>query len=389
MKTTKKRIPKRIPEAGLAAALAVGHQPGDAPSPSDEKLFRAFQHNLLSLISHELRTPLMGILNALTLLEEGQPDGLPVARRNAERLNRALAALLDLAALESGTFHARLREVNLSKVARHRVEAHRAQWADRRLEVRFQGENTGAVLADPQKIGRALDLCFHSVLAQAEPGTAVEIRVAPGIVGAEFRLAEGLDAAWDQGWTEALAGFEGGAGRPGFAFGGTLQSEQAFLTRVEEGLGGELLLVHQILKLHGGRLAGVRRGRAISLALELPALGSEEGVRAVLASRAFAVTNELASVALALIDVPTGHDPSAFLERVRSQLFRASDAVYALPEKRRLALVLDDCKAEDAPKLLDRIRKAVGVPFSFGVATCPGDTLDPGALLTIASGRLG
>ncbi len=330
----------------------------------------------------------MGILNALTLLEEGRQDGLAVARRNAERLNRALAALLDLAALESGTFHARLREVDLSKIARHRIEAHRAQWADRGLEVRLQAENVGAVLADPLKVGRALDLCVHSILAKAEVGTAVEFRVAPGVIGLGFQLGENLAAAWDQGWSEALAGFEGGVGRPGFAFGGTLQSEQAFLTRIEEGLGGELLLVHQILKLHQGRLAGVRRGQEVSLALEFPALGSEEGVRAVLASRAFAVTSELASVALALIDLPAGQEPGAFLERVRSQLFRASDAVYALPERGRLALVLDDCKAEDAPKLLERIRTSVGVPFSYGIATCPGDAMDPAALLAIASRRL-
>src|SRR4051812_15448036 len=57
--------------ATFGEALAIGHTPTAALAPQDETLFRAFQANLLSLISHELRTPLTGILNALSVLEEG------------------------------------------------------------------------------------------------------------------------------------------------------------------------------------------------------------------------------------------------------------------------------------------------------------------------------
>src|SRR4051794_1670953 len=59
----------------MADALSVGHKPPATLSPQDETLFRAFQSNLLSLVSHELRTPLTGILNALSVLEEGAPSG--------------------------------------------------------------------------------------------------------------------------------------------------------------------------------------------------------------------------------------------------------------------------------------------------------------------------
>ena len=43
---------------------------------------------------------------------------------NAERrLQQSLAVLLDLAAIESGAFHVKLREVELPRLIRHRTEA--------------------------------------------------------------------------------------------------------------------------------------------------------------------------------------------------------------------------------------------------------------------------
>jgi hypothetical protein len=172
-----------------------------------------------------------------------------------------------------------------------------------------------------------------------------------------------------------------------------LQSEQAFLTRMEEGLGSEFLLVHEIMRLHKGTFGGQRQGREVTLALELPELSSEEGLMAVLASRAYEVSTELASVALVLLPIPPGAGrPEEFAEEVRKNLFRTTDAVYLLKERGRIALVLDDCKSEDAPRLMDRItqklKKTGGRPLAYGVAQCPSDGLDPGQLLPLAESRL-
>src|SRR5947209_7480795 len=93
---------------------------------SSTQLLHAFQANLLSLISHELRTPLTGILNSLTLLTENgelpntvsRKELLDMALRNAHRLSHALVSLLELAAIESGNFHVKLREVELARLSR-------------------------------------------------------------------------------------------------------------------------------------------------------------------------------------------------------------------------------------------------------------------------------
>src|SRR5690606_1057034 len=160
-------------------------------APQDVTLFKAFQSNLLSLISHELRTPLMGILNALSLLDEASAGAsdlsadelIAMARRNAHRLQQTLASLLDLASLESGTFHARLREVDLPRVVRGRVQSRESFLRDQQVEVDLKtlvcGESSDhaetPLLADPQKLGRAIDLCLDVIVPRIESGAPLEV----------------------------------------------------------------------------------------------------------------------------------------------------------------------------------------------------------------------
>ena len=376
--------------------MAIGHSPSQGLSPQDEALFRAFQSNLLSLISHELRTPLTGILNALGLLEEGpgdsgftQADLITMARQNAHRLHRALVTLLDLAALESGTFHARLREVDLTKLVQGRVGAQATLFKDRSLKVSV-GEVPSAitVLADPKKLGRALELAFQALVPRAEEGSAIQIRISSSGVEVSFQLATASIGPWESAWSEALAGYQGGVTSPSSAFAGVLQSEQAFLTRMEEGLGSELLLIHEIMRLHGGKCIAKQSGRNVKLTIELSSLSPEDAVRAVLTSRAYDVSTELKSVALILLRIPKGADASAFSEEIRKSLFRNSDAIYNLPRRGEVAVVLDDCKVEDAPNLVVRIHAALGKRIPSGIAHCPGDGLDPSKLFELADSRL-
>ena len=384
----------------FSEAFSVGHRPSESLTPQDETLFRSFQTNLLSLISHELRTPLMGILNALSLLEQGGEEAssefslgelISMARRNAQRLQGTLASLLDLAALESGVFQARLREIDLSRLVEARIEAHRSLFRDGQVKAQVERGKLQPLLADPQKLGRAVDLCFQVLLPRVVKGTQVKIRISSSGIAIEFQLAEDQVKAWDAAWSQSVAGFESGILAPGSAFAGILQSEQAFLSRMEEGLGSELLLVHEIMRLHHGKLSVKRTGPRVSLDLEFPELSSSEGLRAVLASRIFEASHELGTVALALLHVPpgkSGQGAEEFRQLVKSKLFRASDAVYALPERQQVALVMDDCRPEDAPRLLARLEKGLGIKLQFGIANCPSESSDPVRLLGLAEERL-
>jgi His Kinase A (phospho-acceptor) domain len=397
-----KEYRESVDTAAPITDFAVGYNPPPQLSPQDEVLFKSFQSNLLSLISHELRTPLMGILNSLSLLEEPEdvgisaPDLIRMARNNAQRLNQTLASLLDLAAIESGTFHVRLREIDFSKTIRNRVDAMSSELKGQGLKLLWEEKPTPPLLGDPQRVSRAIDLCLQAIVPRVLGHTSIEIRVAPGQVEFWFQIRPDLKDAWEKAGQESLAGYEGGVASPTSAFAGVLQSEQAFLTRQEEGLGSEFLLIYEIMRLHQGEFVQQRyeasRGvEKFALVLKFPEVTSEAGLRAVLTSRAYDVSTELKSVALVLIAVPEKMETSAFSNQLKSHLFRTSDAVYPLPEKRQAGLVLDDCRAEDVPHLIGRLKQKMGPKYAgikFGSAHCPSDGQDPSQLFDLAEERL-
>jgi hypothetical protein len=402
-------------------------------SPEQEALFRDFQANLLSLISHELRTPLTGILNALGVLEEptsfgglSTQDLIKMAKENAVRLQQALSTLLDLGSMDSGSFHVRLREIDLCRLARTRVEFHQPALASRNLTSVWTEDSLqlGALLlADSQRLGRAIDLCFQVLIPRAEPGTQVKIRLTSHKLEIGFQLAKNMEKLWQTTWSGAGIGLNTETKTPYSAFAGVLQSEQAFLSRVEDGFGSEFLLIHEIMQQHHGTFsAQLHSGGAqpapenfvpepvsegdlsltfetgsfgfenrpswVELVIELPELKSEEALQKALASRAFQISTELSSVCLVLVNVPKDIKPELFRNKVQSRLVRATDGVYVLPAKRQVALVLDDCNPEDVIKLMQRVSTQLGHSLVYGSAQCPQDGLDPEALVALAQERI-
>ncbi|MHA6717862.1 DUF4118 domain-containing protein [Sphingomonas sp. RS6] len=73
---------------------------------------------LLSSVSHDLRTPLTTILGTLAAIEPGddaQSSQIAVARAEAERLNRFVANLLDMARIEAGALRLLVEPVDLAE----------------------------------------------------------------------------------------------------------------------------------------------------------------------------------------------------------------------------------------------------------------------------------
>ncbi|MBI2712362.1 MAG: hypothetical protein HYX41_05830, partial [Bdellovibrio sp.] len=401
-------VPEPEPEtqqAGAAVDLAIGYDPHSALSPQDEALFKAFQSNLLSLVSHELRTPLTGILNALSVLDEGallqgisQEDLIKMARENALRLHQALTVLLDLATLESGNFQARLREVDLNRILATRLELHQPLLKAKNITLEFlskphsngasQEEGTSIVLADPAKLGRAIDLCLQVAIPRCEKNSRIALKVTESGLRIRFELSKAMEKLWETSWSQSLAGFQAGVASPHSAFGGVMQSEQAFLSRVEDGFGSEFLLIHEIMKLHGGKFSAVLNDQIAELTIEIPELESEQALRAVLKSRAYQASHELGAVTLILVEVPQKMELKSLKERILQNLFRTTDTVYLLPEKHLICLVLDDCKASDAPKVMSKIGRNLGLSLNYGVSHCPSDTLDPEKLIELSQKRL-
>ncbi|MDR3608631.1 MAG: HAMP domain-containing sensor histidine kinase [Oligoflexia bacterium] len=406
---TKTKKSERVAAEFISVELAEGClSPGPsvpelAPqqlAPHDEALVRAFQSNLLSLISHELRTPLTGILNALGLLDENAAEGsvpgfsraelVKMARQNAQRLHRTLVTLLDLAAVESGTFAVKLREIELVRMVRSRLAAHASMLRDQSLEL-IENDDVAevSILGDPGRLTRALDLSMEVLVLRARKGVPFKVRISSAPepqVEMSVELAEGSLTLWDEVWSHALAGFEGGTASPSTAFAGVLQSEQAFLSRTEEGLGsGELLLVHEVMHLHHGSCAQKRKGNVVTLTMKFPSLSSDDAVAAVLTSRTYELTSEPSAVTLVLIRVPREQSVPDFCSRIKELLYRVTDGAYPLLERREVALVLDDYKKSDIGKLLERIERSLmaqlNIKPEMSFAHCPEDVADPRELV--------
>jgi hypothetical protein len=377
--------------------------PGHSAEPrklaaEDEALVRAFQSNLLSLISHELRTPLTGILNSLNLLDDApsadalasglsQADLIRMARQNAQRLHRALVTLLDLGAVENGTFNVKLREIELVRMVRSRLEMHSSSFRDQALEIIENDEAPEvSILGDSGRLIRALDLCLEMLTFRAKRGTSVIVRISsaprPGIHFVCELPEEGIEG-WDTAWAHGLLGFEEGAVSPTAAFAGVLQPEEAFLTRTEEGLGSEFLLIHEVMRLHQGSVGHERRGNQIQIRLEFPALTSDDAVAAVLTSRTYELTSAPSAVTLVLIRVPREQSLPDFCSRVKGLLYRVTDGAYSLPERREVALILDDYNKKDIGKFIERLEQSLKsrARLDIAFAHCPEDVADPRQLV--------
>jgi hypothetical protein len=309
---------------------------------------------------------------------------IDMAARNAERLHQTLAVLLDLAALDEGSFQVRLKEVDLGRVVSGRLDQFRAVLTKKRIHVTLVQQSDARatpILADPQKLGRAFELGFLLLSASAVEGKALEIRLREREAEFRFEIDRAHVDEWSRLFTEVQAD-------PDRAFQAADQSEHRFLSRSKEGLGSEFLLIHEIARRHRGEFSQKIKGSLVNWVWSFPELSSDEALRNVLQSRAYRMASELGSVALALVAVPAGQDVTEWRFRLRKALFRSSDAVYALPAKRRIALVMDDCKKEDAPHLLRRIEKEIGQKLVTGVVCFPEEGSDPEYLLELASARL-
>lgn len=272
---SKKRTPSQpVPQdlsADLAAAelFSVGHAPAVTLSPEQENLFKSFQSNLVSLLSHELRTPLMGILNALSALdEEGEPLGgmsraeaLGMARVQASKLESALSTVLDLAAWEAGSLQIEKREGDFARLA--------GSVFGQAVVGTAMGQVRPSLL-DEARLRRAL-LRLREVLEAL--GELSKGGAEGGALELSVRLRDAESGGhWDKLWHEVQVARAAHASLPLHVFAGVLQNEQGFLARTREGLGAELHLVAQILAQHEARFEATRQGLLLSLVIGLPAI---------------------------------------------------------------------------------------------------------------------
>ncbi|MFC7492599.1 MULTISPECIES: sensor histidine kinase [unclassified Nocardioides] len=138
----------------------------------------------VALVSHELRTPLTSIVGYVQILEEDPSlsrralDQLQVVHRNADRLRRLIADLLDTAQRDGRPMPIkRTATTDLAAIVAEAVEAARPA-ADRAgVKLTLSAPDRLLLAADPQRIAQVVDNLVSNAVKYTEAGGVVEVRL--------------------------------------------------------------------------------------------------------------------------------------------------------------------------------------------------------------------
>ena len=139
---------------------------------------------LLSSVSHDLRTPLTSILAAAAELpREISPALIDTIQSEAERLNRFVANLLDMARVEAGALTLRREPIDLTDAVAGAVHDTRRVLDGRALRLEVSPD-LPLVRVDPQLFHHCLINLLDNSGRYADPGTPITIAAsrAPGLL---------------------------------------------------------------------------------------------------------------------------------------------------------------------------------------------------------------
>jgi len=197
-----RRLTRPVDElAGATRRLAAGEEHVSVPIEGQDELAalgkafnemstelgdaRESQRRFLESVSHELKTPLTSIRGYAEALEEGAvpvAEGSQVIASEADRLQRLVADLLDLARLGRAGFSVAGDPVNLSAVAGHAVERHLPRARAIGVELsRVPGGDGGAwAFGDEGRVLQVTSNLIENALRLTPAGGVVAVRADPG-----------------------------------------------------------------------------------------------------------------------------------------------------------------------------------------------------------------
>jgi len=220
---------------------------------------------LLESVSHDLRTPLASIRAAAgTLMDPDVKLTWDDARasaaaidRQAQRLNRVVANLLDLGRIEGGALRASPELLDLRDVVSRAVAAVPMRPGDPEIEIDVAEAET--VEADPVLLEEALLNLLDNAVRHTPPGTQVRVSGAdlPAESAIRVTVEDGGPGVPGEMLPRLFERFQNDGGAP---TGGR--------RRPSAGLGIGLAVVRGLVEAMGGRVSG-RRGALGGLAIDL------------------------------------------------------------------------------------------------------------------------
>jgi two-component system, OmpR family, sensor kinase len=186
----------RVPVRGASEVAEVAgavNELADALARSEAR-----QREFLLSVSHELRTPLTAVRGFAESLADGVVDGPDVAPtgrtilREAQRLDRLVGDLMELARLEADEFALDLLTVDLTALVAEAAEVWRARCRDAGVEFRLQVPAVPVpVVADPRRLRQVLDGLAENAVRVTPTGAPLVFAVHAEAGGGVVQVRDG------------------------------------------------------------------------------------------------------------------------------------------------------------------------------------------------------
>jgi signal transduction histidine kinase/CHASE3 domain sensor protein len=157
-----------------------------------EQAVRA-RDEVLGIVSHDLRNPLTAVLLSATMLKElppGQQDEeIDSIVSSAQRMQRLINDLLDVAKMEGGRLSLKMSEINPAELVEDATEAFRSIAAERRLRIESEipPEVAPPFRADRDRLLQVFGNLIGNAVKFTPAGGAIFVRAA--VAGSAFRFS--------------------------------------------------------------------------------------------------------------------------------------------------------------------------------------------------------
>ena len=149
---------------------------------------RDAERSFLLSVSHELKTPLTAIRGYAEGLSEGafaSEEAAAPIKREANRLERLVRDLLDLARMNRHEFAVRRERVDLAEVAREAVRRYEAEARGFEVALEVVAEEPAPAEGDPDRALQVASNLVENALHSTPPGGVVRVRAEAGLLAVE------------------------------------------------------------------------------------------------------------------------------------------------------------------------------------------------------------
>ncbi|MGZ4383109.1 MAG: sensor histidine kinase [Gaiellaceae bacterium] len=149
---------------------------------------RAAERQFLLSVSHELKTPLTAVRGYAEGVAEGalEPaEAMETVLREAERLERLVGDLLDLARMNRSEFSVHPAEIDLAELAREALQRYQAQAEAFGLLLELESQGPAPAFADYDRVLQILSNLLENALRVTPAGGSVRILAAAGTLVVE------------------------------------------------------------------------------------------------------------------------------------------------------------------------------------------------------------